>query len=76
MFIVGWTQSTIKGGERSSSATSYLAPKYAQRSNLHVLIHARVSRVISTGSVNGKPIFKTVEYAADGVLEGELIVFL
>ncbi|KAJ6474770.1 aryl-alcohol oxidase [Mycena sanguinolenta] len=42
---VGWFQSTIGGGKRSSSATSYLAPKFIRRRNLHVLLHAQVSRL-------------------------------
>ncbi|RDB14775.1 Pyranose dehydrogenase 3 [Hypsizygus marmoreus] len=66
---IGWTQSTIKAGERSSSATSYLAPKYARRRNLHILLHARVSRVLRTGSSNGLPIFKSVEFGNDRSLD-------
>ncbi|KAJ7745974.1 hypothetical protein B0H14DRAFT_3606284 [Mycena olivaceomarginata] len=31
MLGIGWLQSTIGGGKRSTSATSYLAPKFAQR---------------------------------------------
>ncbi|KDR85769.1 hypothetical protein GALMADRAFT_218865 [Galerina marginata CBS 339.88] len=61
---VGWTQSTINHGERSSSATSYLAPNFIQRPNLHILLQAQVSRVLSTGSIHGKPAFKSVEFAA------------
>ncbi|KAL0569908.1 hypothetical protein V5O48_012054 [Marasmius crinis-equi] len=43
---VGWAQSTILNGARSSSATSYLGPKYINRPNLHVLLHARVTRIL------------------------------
>ncbi|KAE9396762.1 alcohol oxidase [Gymnopus androsaceus JB14] len=45
---VGWLQKTVTtGGHRSSSATSYLQQgPVIQRENLHVLLHARVSRVI------------------------------
>ncbi|KAJ7745962.1 aryl-alcohol oxidase [Mycena olivaceomarginata] len=46
MLGIGWLQSTIGGGKRSTSATSYLAPKFAQRKNLHVLLHAQVSRLV------------------------------
>ncbi|KAJ7366513.1 glucose dehydrogenase short protein [Mycena albidolilacea] len=46
MLGIGWLQSTIGGGKRSTSATSYLAPKFAQRRNLHVLLHAQVSRLV------------------------------
>jgi choline dehydrogenase-like flavoprotein len=59
---IGWGQFTIKGGERSSSATSYLAPQFAKRPNLHVLVNSRVSRVLQTGSVRGIPSFRRVEF--------------
>ncbi|KAJ7187788.1 aryl alcohol oxidase [Mycena filopes] len=58
---VGWSQSTIKNGSRSSSATSYLAPEFLERPNLHVLLHARVTRVLSTGLNT----FRGVEFAQD-----------
>ncbi|KAJ7919010.1 aryl-alcohol oxidase [Mycena leptocephala] len=44
---VGWTQNTIGHGARSSSAVSYLAAPFIQRPNLHVLINAQVSKVLS-----------------------------
>ncbi|KAJ6498871.1 aryl-alcohol oxidase precursor [Mycena sanguinolenta] len=43
---IGWGQVTIENGTRSSSATSYLAPQFAARPNLHVLLRARVTRVL------------------------------
>lgn len=58
----GYTQSTIKDGQRSSSATSYLAPQFASRKNLHVLLRAQVARVISTTKNKGQPTFNTVEF--------------
>lgn len=57
----GWTQATIRGGERSSSATAYLAPVFLKRPNLHVMINAQVTRVVKTG--NGA--FRTVEFASN-----------
>ncbi|KAJ7020245.1 alcohol oxidase [Mycena alexandri] len=56
---VGWQQSTVKDGARSSSATSYLAPQFVNRPNLHVLLHARVTRVLPSSS----NAFRTVEFA-------------
>ncbi|KXN85893.1 Choline dehydrogenase, mitochondrial [Leucoagaricus sp. SymC.cos] len=47
---VGWTQATINGGRRSSSATSYLGPDFIRRRNLHVLVNARVTRLLKTGT--------------------------
>ncbi|KAJ6518182.1 hypothetical protein C8R47DRAFT_1205247 [Mycena vitilis] len=55
---IGWSQSTVKNGSRSSSATSYLAPKFVARPNLHVLLHARVTRVLQTTPKT----FRTVEF--------------
>ncbi|KAJ6594334.1 alcohol oxidase [Mycena capillaripes] len=56
---IGWNQETVKDGSRSSSATSYLAPQYINRPNLHVLLHAHVTRVLQSGS---KSTFRTVEF--------------
>ncbi|KIK62544.1 hypothetical protein GYMLUDRAFT_260265 [Collybiopsis luxurians FD-317 M1] len=70
----GWLQLTISTeGRRSSSATSYLAPKYIERKNLDVLLHARASRVlpsVSKSSLSGYA-FRTVEFAQD--LDGPLL---
>ncbi|KAJ6451288.1 hypothetical protein C8R45DRAFT_1042209 [Mycena sanguinolenta] len=55
---IGWTQATIKDGARSSSATSYLAPEFINRPNLHVLLNARVTRVLPSGPTS----FDTVEF--------------
>ncbi|KAJ7108390.1 pyranose dehydrogenase [Mycena crocata] len=44
---LGWLQSTIGNGMRSSSATSYLTPDVIQRKNLHVLLHAQVSTLVN-----------------------------
>ncbi|KAF9483045.1 alcohol oxidase [Pholiota conissans] len=66
---IGFTQFTIKDGARSSSATSYLGPQFINRRNLNVLLHARASRVLSTGTVHGQPIMQTVEFrSASGAL--------
>lgn len=59
--VLGWQQSTIVNGSRSSSATSYLAPQFVSRPNLHVLLHARVTRVLPTTSNT----FRTVEFVQD-----------
>ncbi|KDQ57028.1 aryl-alcohol oxidase [Jaapia argillacea MUCL 33604] len=60
---VGWTQATVGSGLRSSSATSYLGPKYASRPNLHILLNAQVTKLIRTGTKGGIPSFHTVEFA-------------
>jgi len=57
----GWSQSTILGAERSSSATAYLGPSFINRANLYVVVNAQVSRVIQT--TNGTvPTFRGVEF--------------
>ncbi|KAF7332868.1 Pyranose dehydrogenase [Mycena venus] len=61
---IGWTQSTIKNGSRSSSATSYLAPQFMGRPNLHIMLNTMATRVVQSGSKNGEPEFQTVEFAA------------
>ncbi|KAJ7267548.1 alcohol oxidase [Mycena haematopus] len=55
---IGWEQQTVKDGSRSSSATSYLAPQFVACPNLHVLLHARVTRVLQSSSNT----FRTVEF--------------
>ncbi|KAJ7201522.1 aryl-alcohol-oxidase from pleurotus Eryingii [Mycena rebaudengoi] len=60
---LGWIQSTINGGQRSSAATSYLGPSFMSRPNLHVLINSHVTRLIKTGVDHGKPAFRGVEFA-------------
>ncbi|GLB35186.1 putative aryl-alcohol oxidase [Lyophyllum shimeji] len=56
---LGWLQATIKGGSRSSSATSYLGPDFINRPNLHVLLNTRVTRVLSS---TRDRTFRTVEF--------------
>jgi hypothetical protein len=58
----GWLQSTIGDGTRSSSATSYLASKYVQRQNLHVLLEAQVSKLVNVSNAKGKITFGGVQF--------------
>ncbi|KAJ7843442.1 hypothetical protein B0H14DRAFT_2778774 [Mycena olivaceomarginata] len=62
MLGVGWLQSTIGEGKRSTSATSYLAPKFVQRNNLHVLLHAQVSRLVDPDKSKGVVTFGGVQF--------------
>ncbi|KAF8201278.1 aryl-alcohol oxidase-like protein [Mycena galopus ATCC 62051] len=58
---VSWEQSNIKHGFRSSSFTSYLAPEFIARPNLHVVLNTQATRVVQTSS---NPItFLSVEFA-------------
>ncbi|KAJ7242906.1 glucose dehydrogenase short protein [Mycena rebaudengoi] len=65
---LGWLQSTIGDGTRSSSATSYLAAKYVQRQNLHVLLEAQVSRLVNVSKAKGKITFGGVQFRQGGSL--------
>ncbi|KAJ7185852.1 aryl-alcohol oxidase [Mycena filopes] len=64
----GWLQTTIKSGVRSSSATSYLGPEFIRRPNLHVLLHAQVSKLVNPGQVDGKLHFGGVQFSQGGSL--------
>lgn len=57
---IGWMPYTANGPRRDSSATSYLAPQFLQRPNLHVVLGAHVSRILQVGRGNSP--FRTVEY--------------
>ncbi|ESK84505.1 aryl-alcohol oxidase [Moniliophthora roreri MCA 2997] len=61
---VGYGQSTVKNGSRSSSATSYLADKFIRRPNLHVLLHSHVTRILPKNE--GSLEFERVEFSQDG----------
>ncbi|KAJ7743428.1 glucose-methanol-choline oxidoreductase, partial [Mycena olivaceomarginata] len=58
----GWMESTIGGGERSSSATGYLGPHIIQRPNLHIILHAQVSRLVNWTRSRGSITFEGVEF--------------
>ncbi|SJL13170.1 uncharacterized protein ARMOST_16609 [Armillaria ostoyae] len=64
---VGWAPTATGNGTRSSSQTSYLAPKYIERPNLHVLIHAHVTRILQSRKENlhGSPVFDAVGFTQD-----------
>ncbi|KAK0460486.1 alcohol oxidase [Desarmillaria tabescens] len=63
---IGWTPATIGNGTRSSSQTSYLGPQYIGRPNLHVLIHAHVTRILPSNTrTSTVPTFNSVEFTQD-----------
>ena len=51
----------MNGAKRSSAATSYLAPQYLERKNLHVLVNTRVTRLFEVGDEGLD--FRGVEFA-------------
>ncbi|KAK0459149.1 aryl-alcohol-oxidase from pleurotus Eryingii [Desarmillaria tabescens] len=63
---IGWEQTTVGNGTRSSSQTSYLGPGYIDRKNLHVLVHSYVTRIlVANTSDSHLPRFNTVEFTQD-----------
>ncbi|KAK0224247.1 aryl-alcohol oxidase precursor [Armillaria fumosa] len=63
---IGWAPFTVGNGTRSSSETSYLGPAYVGRPNLHVLIHAHVTRILSSNTTTSvRPTFDSVEFTQD-----------
>ncbi|KAI9435478.1 aryl-alcohol-oxidase from pleurotus Eryingii [Lactarius indigo] len=59
---IGWTQLSIGSGQRSSALVSYLTPALS-RSNLDILINTQVTKVVQTGTQDGLPIFRGVQFA-------------
>ncbi|KAJ7178219.1 aryl-alcohol oxidase [Mycena filopes] len=59
---LGWLQYTIGHGKRSSSATSYLAPEFIRRPNLHVLLHAQVAKLVDPRNTTGLLSFGGVQF--------------
>ncbi|KAK7687997.1 hypothetical protein QCA50_008367 [Cerrena zonata] len=60
---VGYLQSSVGHGRRSSAAVAYLDPLVSSRSrpNLSVLVNTVVTKLYHSVSLNGIPEFKTVE---------------
>ncbi|KAF4568331.1 hypothetical protein EYR36_010341 [Pleurotus pulmonarius] len=60
---VSWMQSTIKGPLRSSSATAFLTPALDSRNNIDLLYQTQVTKLFQTGTEQGLPVFRGVEFA-------------
>jgi len=59
---IGFVQSSIGGGVRSSSSTSYLA-NANRRPNLTVLINATVMKVLQSGTKDALKSFRSVQFS-------------
>ncbi|KAJ7020242.1 aryl-alcohol oxidase-like protein [Mycena alexandri] len=57
----GWIQSTVGNGVRSSASRAYLHPALDSRTNIDLLLHTQVTRLISTGAAGST--FTSVEVA-------------
>ncbi|KAL0567275.1 hypothetical protein V5O48_014718 [Marasmius crinis-equi] len=62
---VGFGQSTVLNGSRSSSATSYLGPQFINRPNLYVVLHAYVTRILASNVPGDCLVVKGVELSQD-----------
>ncbi|KAG6847347.1 hypothetical protein H0H93_008725, partial [Arthromyces matolae] len=77
---LGWLQATIKGANRSSSATSYLAPHVLSRRNLHVVVNTQVTRILETEGAKRSsdkschPVLRTIEIAQNSTSSKEVIL--
>jgi choline dehydrogenase len=60
---IGFMQSSIGGGVRSSSSTSYLANANS-RPNLTVLIHATVLKLLQSGTKGPLKSFRSVKFSS------------
>ncbi|KAH6912058.1 aryl-alcohol oxidase [Coprinopsis sp. MPI-PUGE-AT-0042] len=60
---MGWTQNSIGGGVRSSSATTYLKTALSRR-QVDVLVNAHVTKLVqtSTNVLTKKPVFREVQF--------------
>ncbi|KAF8645738.1 hypothetical protein AX16_007606 [Volvariella volvacea WC 439] len=74
---IGWGMSTIQGGVRSSSATSYLSADVRKRPNLTILLNARVTRVVPSSILSvllpENPSIRTVEFIPPGLKQKIII---
>lgn len=61
-------QHTIGQGERSSAATSYLTADVLGRSNLHVLLNSRTTKLVPSKGYSSSPRFDGIEVAGEGTL--------
>ncbi|KAF9002564.1 aryl-alcohol oxidase-like protein [Cyathus striatus] len=58
---LGWLQSTIGNGTRSSAATSYLGPQFINRPNLDVVLNTLIARVLPSSNGNN-PDLRTIQF--------------
>ncbi|KAF8880824.1 aryl-alcohol oxidase [Gymnopilus junonius] len=65
---LGYLQSTIGNGTRSSSAIAYLTPSVQARPNLQIVLNTRVTRVLQTNPIGGSKSFRQVELSTGSKL--------
>ena len=72
---IGWAQSSMSGGNRASSSTSYLADAN-ERPNLTVLINAMVTKLLPTDSSAAVKSFLNVQFSDARTMLGNCSVLL
>jgi choline dehydrogenase-like flavoprotein len=65
---VSWKQSSIRDGMRTDSNRAYIS-KFTRRANLTVLTNTHVTKILKTGTSNGVPVFRGVEFASNSTGE-------
>ncbi|KAI0357960.1 alcohol oxidase [Trametes cingulata] len=59
---IGWLQGTFGGGIRASASATYVRPVLG-RPNLDVLVNTTVTQLVQTGTEDGEPAFRGVQFA-------------
>jgi choline dehydrogenase-like flavoprotein len=70
---VGWTQSTVLSGARSSSNSAYIQAFLSTRPNLTILTGAQATKIIQNGTSGGLPLFRQVQFATSSGGEPDLV---
>ncbi|KAI0052418.1 GMC oxidoreductase [Auriscalpium vulgare] len=60
---IGYSQFSVENGSRTSSATAYLEPALSSGSNLDVLVNTQVTKLFQTGTEQGLPAIRGVQFA-------------
>ncbi|KAE9385119.1 hypothetical protein BT96DRAFT_1007343 [Gymnopus androsaceus JB14] len=62
---IGYYQGAIGNGQRSDAASAYIPSSIANRQNLDILLNTRVTQLIQTANVCGKPAFLGVKFGTN-----------
>lgn len=65
---VGWTQASIKDGQRHNAARAFIHPVVDKRDNLIVITQAAVQKINFDTDSSGQPVATGVTYLKDGEL--------
>ena len=71
--LLGWLQSTIGNGNRTSSATAFLSGTVLDRPNLDILLGTRATKLLKTGKQGKTTAFRSVELQKNATGSGHLV---